>query len=265
MYSKFRLGQKYLNYYLSASSGKGHGIHSPFVYEFIREVLLDDRNFPAYFSVENLRKQLLRDRTRLTLKDYGAGSTQAETKCLTVAEIARRAAKPKKYGQLIYRVANHYKPKMMIELGSSLGLSTAYLSLANPASLVYTLEGSELIANYAENNFRKLALSNIRLVTGSFDDTLSGTLKKSGNIELAFIDGNHRENPTLAYFNQLLSHRAENAVFIFDDIHWSPGMERAWSRIKKDPGVLLTVDLFMLGLVFFNKDFKYKQDFTIRF
>jgi predicted O-methyltransferase YrrM len=265
VFSKIQLARKYLLYYLRASNGKGHGIHSPFVFDFIIHVLNDKKDYPAYPSVEQVRTQLLKDKTIIDIKDFGAGSNLSKGKRLSVAAITRNAAKPKKYSQLIYRIANYYKPNRIIELGSSLGLTTAYLSLANPEASVFTLEGSETVAGYAENNFRKLNLSNIRLIKGNFDETLGPVLKKTGNIDLAFIDGNHRKEPTLAYFNQLLPCVPENGVFIFDDIHWSPGMEMAWKEIKQHPEVLLTVDLFMMGLVFFNRDFKYKQEFTIRF
>jgi predicted O-methyltransferase YrrM len=265
VFSKIQLARKYFFYYLGASNGKGHGIHSPFVFDFIIHVLNDKEDYPAYKSVEQLRKRLLKDKTLIEIKDLGAGSNLSKTKRPTVAAVVKNAAKPKKYAQLIYRIANYYQPKKIIELGSSLGLSTAYLSLASPAASVFTLEGSETIADYAENNFRKLNLSNIRLIKGNFDETLGPVLEETGFVELAFIDGNHRKEPTLTYLNQLLQKAGDSCIFIFDDIHWSAGMEMAWNQIKQDPRVLLTVDLFVMGLVFFNKDFRYKQEFTIWF
>ena len=41
MYPTFTLIKKYFQYYVNASNGKGHGVHSPFVYQFIQEVLLN--------------------------------------------------------------------------------------------------------------------------------------------------------------------------------------------------------------------------------
>ena len=61
MYSKFQLGLKYLSYYFSASNSKGHGMHSPFVFEFITKVLNDKTKYEAYEQVENLRQQLAVD------------------------------------------------------------------------------------------------------------------------------------------------------------------------------------------------------------
>ncbi|MGZ5218861.1 MAG: SAM-dependent methyltransferase, partial [Chitinophagaceae bacterium] len=69
MYSPFKLAVKYLDYYLNASNSKGHGMHSPFVFEFITKVLNDKTDYPAYKLVENLRQQLVRDQTLLMVED----------------------------------------------------------------------------------------------------------------------------------------------------------------------------------------------------
>lgn len=265
MYSRCQLAKKYIRYYLTASNGKGHGVHSPFVYTFIKKVLNDKRHFAAYDQVEALRRQLLADNTQLEVEDFGAGSAINNTHQRPIARIARNAAKTRKFSQLLFRIAHHYQPTIVLELGTSLGISTAYMSLANPAARVITGEGSKAVAEQANNNFRQLTLRNIEQVTGNFDNTLPGILQQTPAIDLVFMDGNHRLEPTLRYFEQLLPHTTEYSIIIVDDIHWSEGMEQAWEQIKQHAAVTLTIDLFFIGLVFFRKDFKVKQHFTIRF
>src|SRR3954467_14153682 len=126
MYSRLQLARKYIRYYLTASNGKGHGVHSPFVYDFIRNVLNDKRAYPAYASVEGLRARLLGDQRVLEVEDLGAGSGVSKSRQRRVAEIARYAAKPAKLGRLLYRIASYYGCSTVVELGTSLGLSTAY-------------------------------------------------------------------------------------------------------------------------------------------
>lgn len=276
-HSRLRLARKYLRYYLSASNGKGHGIHSPFVFELVTKVLNDTRDYPDYARVEGLRGKLLRDARVLEIVDLGAGSsTAAESRPnhRSVADLARHAAKPRKWGQLLFRIARHYRPQKMLELGTSLGLSAAYLASGaselrgaqdGEGAKLLTIEGAPSVASMAAANFRSLGLENIELITGGFDDRLPGVLDRMGRIDLAFVDGNHRKEPTLRYFNLLMDRASPSAVLIFDDIHWSREMEEAWAAIKQDPRVLLTVDLFFIGLVFLRKEFKVKQDFIIRF
>jgi len=107
-------------------------------------------------------------------------------------------------------------------------------------------------------------LEQITSVVGNFDEKLEDVLKQAEPIDLAFVDGNHRLEPTLRYFHLLMSRRAPSSILIFDDIHWSAEMEEAWARIQDDPGVYMTIDLFFIGLVVLRDEFKVKQHFVIR-
>lgn len=265
MFSSWQLIKKYADYYLTASNGKGHGIHSPFVYDFVRHVLNDKRNFYAYGQVEALRNKLLHNEAVIAVEDFGAGSSISKTNQRSIASIARHAAKSKKWAQLLFRIVNYYQPATILELGTSLGISTAYMAMANPQGHIVTAEGSAAIAGEAGKNFQSLKLSTIQQVTGNFDDTLPGILASLPKLDLVFIDGNHRYEPTVRYFNQLLPSLHANSIVIFDDIHWSADMERAWNAVKENSAVQLSVDLFFIGLVFFSDQFKVKQHFTIRF
>jgi predicted O-methyltransferase YrrM len=265
MYSPLQLGARYLKYYLTASNGKGHGVHSPFVFEFITKVLNDDRHFYAYQSIENLRQLLLLDDRQLVIEDFGAGSRIKKSNTRKVRDIARSSLKPKKFGQLLFRIVDHYAPTTILELGTSLGVTTAYLASAKIGSAVITMEGAKAVAELAQANFNKLNLPNIRVVKGNFDETLPALLAETPMIDLAFIDGNHRYEPTVRYYRQLLPAVHEYSVLIFDDIHWSKEMEQAWEEIKTDPNVTISIDLFFIGLVFFRKENKVRQHFAIRF
>jgi len=265
LYSSLRLAAKYGRYYITASNGKGHGVHSPFVYDFIVHVLNDRRSFYAYSKIEDLRNRLLLDERILEVQDFGAGSVTGQTKNRSVAAITRSAAKSKKLAQLLFRIVNYYQPQTIVELGTSLGISAAYMAMGNIAAKLVSLEGAAAVAEVAKENFSSLHITGIETVIGNFDNTLSLALDKLDGIDMAFVDGNHRAAPTLRYFEWLLQKARRPAILVFDDIHWSADMEAAWDSIKKHPDVFLTVDLFFLGLVFLNDDFKVKQNFVIRF
>jgi predicted O-methyltransferase YrrM len=265
MYSSFQLAKKYFNYFIHSKNGKGHGIHSPFVFDFVTHVLNDNKKYECYKKIEPLRTHLLSNDTIINVEDFGAGSALMPFKKRKVNAIAKSSLKNKKFSQLLFRIAKYYKPQTILELGTSLGISTCYFACANKNSSVYTFEGSEEIAKIAGQNFNIAALQNINLIKGNFDETLLPALKKIGKVDLAFIDGNHRKAPTLSYFSELLKRSHKDSVFIFDDIHWSMEMEDAWKQIQQRDSVTLTIDLFFVGLVFFSTDFKVKQHFTIRF
>ena len=265
MYSPVVLAWKYLKYWLTAKNGKGHGIHSPFVYELVTNVLNDRGNYYCYEPVEALRRNMLARTDAVQVADLGAGSRKGTLSERKVADIARHALKPVKYGQLLFRLANYFKYKHIVELGTSLGITTCYLACSNHAAKVYTLEGVTGIAAIARQNFQHLGLNNVDLVEGNFDATLQHVLNKAGRLDMAYIDGNHRLEPTLRYFQQMKPFLHSKSMVVFDDIHWSAEMEQAWEKVQADPQVSLTIDLFFIGLVFFDTAFKAKQKVSIRF
>ena len=265
MYNRFQLAKKYIHYYATASNGMGHGIHSPFVFDFIKNVLNDKRTFYSYEKIESLRKRLLNDKTVLNVDDFGAGSAVSSTKERTISSIARNAAKSPKLSQLLFRIVNYYRPETVLELGTSLGISSAYMAAAAPTAKVITVEGASSVAKAAKDHHRLLQLNNIDLRTGNFDDLLPLVLQELNTVDLAFIDGNHRYGPTKKYFEQIFTKVSSRSILIFDDIHWSIEMENAWKFIKEHEAVKATIDLFFIGIVFFDDAFKSKQQFIIRF
>ncbi len=265
MYSKPRLAIKYLRYLFSASNGKGHGVHSPFVYGFIRNVL-KDRPEPDWFpKIEALRTKWLRSPDFISVTDLG-GKGDGSSIRRSVSGLAARSLSSRKFGRFLFRLARYYSSQHLLELGTSLGISGSYLlaGAGDKAKLV-SIEGSGEIAALARKTFDELNFKNVQVVTGDFELALPATLKKDFQPDLVFIDGNHRKFPLLAYFNLLLQQRPLPVVIVLHDIHWSNEMEEGWQTICSLPQVRLTVDLFSAGLVFFDDKFLIKQHFTIRF
>ncbi len=248
---------------MKAHKAEGHGIHSPFVFAFVQEVLNDPKMYDECEKIEDLRSELIKNRTAVPEKNLGANSRMSGTK--TVSSIAKNVAKPEKYAKLIYRVVKNYVPSTIIELGTSLGISTASLAFGNPDAQVISIEGNETVAELAEKNMHELGISNARIVKGYFEKTLSKILESVQTVDMVFFDGNHRYQPTIDYFKLCLTKKNNGSIFIFDDIHWSEEMEYAWEEIKANGEVMCTIDLFQMGFVFFRKEFLQKQHFIINF
>lgn len=253
---------QYLGYLRNAQNR--HGTHSPFVYALLDNVVYDRSQHPAYHRAEQVKARLLKDRSTITITDLGAGSVIRPTRERTIADIARNSAKPARYGRLLHRLAAHFRPNIMLELGTSLGISAIYQALGNPDGHLTTFEGCPQTAFAARKNITDASVNNVSIIEGNFDDTLVPWLDKIERLDYAFIDGNHRKEPTLRYFEHCLERSHEGTIMIFDDINWSPEMADAWQNIMAHPRVTVTLDLFHLGVVFFRKGQK-KQDFTIRY
>jgi len=246
------------------TSKSRHGTHSPFVYRLTDEVIYDFNVKTAYKSVELQRKKLLHDDSIVHVTDLGAGSHLNKNRSKKVSQIAKNALKSPALAQLIYRLAADTRPKSVIELGTCLGITTAYLSKACPEAEVITIEGCPETAKVAYQNFKDLELENTELQVGNFDVLLPGIIAQQERLDFVYVDGNHRKDATLNYFNWCLPKVHEGSLLIFDDIYWSKGMKEAWEEIKAHPEVTVTIDLFWIGLVYFRKG-QAKEHFKIKF
>lgn len=260
--SNLRIAISYIRY-LFCSQTK-NSIHSPFLYNLIISVFDDSTKYPEYTRIEKLKKALLKDNRLVTVTDFGAGSKVIQKTLRTVKDITRTSSKPVKIGRLLFRLSKHFQPKTILELGTSFGLSSAWLAAGSPEAKAYTIEGCPAIASIASENINKLNPGNISLIQGLFDEKLPGLLHSLNEVDFVFIDGNHRWKPTVSYFEQCLTKSVNETCFVIDDIHWSDEMEKAWQEIKDNKKVTMTVDLFFFGLVFVDQGLS-KQNLVLRF
>lgn len=251
----------FLKYYLKA--GNAHSIHSPFLFELYTKVYRDFSPNPDFERIEKLRSALKSDTRLIRVEDMGAGSRLNGSSERTVADIARKSLKSPFWCQFFYRLIRYYGYKNILELGTSLGVTASYLSLAAPDGKVWTVEGCGNTLKVARENFDQLHLQNIHAVNGNIDLCLKDVLEKTGSLDFVLFDANHRYQPTLDYFGQCYARAGENSVFVFDDIYWSAEMKKAWQEICADPRVSLSADFFHVGLVFFRKGVE-KQHFVLK-
>jgi predicted O-methyltransferase YrrM len=252
---------RYLQHYFTA--GTEHGLHSPFVFDLYSRTILPKKKYYVFDLIEDLRKELTNSNEKIEVQDFGAGSQVEKGNLRSVSSIVKYSEKSPELAQLIFKLVNHFQPEIIFDLGTSLGLTTIYESFAREEAQVYTFEGCPSTAKIAQQNFERLKRKNIKLIEGNIDQTLQAIVNQIQKIDFAFFDANHRLEPTLRYFNTCIEKAHEETVFIFDDIHWSDEMEQAWEKIKADERVMLTIDLFYVGLVFFRKG-QPKQDFLLK-
>uniref|UniRef100_UPI00404712DF O-methyltransferase n=2 Tax=Roseivirga sp. TaxID=1964215 RepID=UPI00404712DF len=241
----------YIKYWLL--SVDEHSLHSPFLYKFYTQVVKSKSNTQDPV-IEELRKQLLKNETTIEIEEMGAGSRVNSSNARKISEIAKHSATPTRFSLLLSRIIQQYDFKSIVELGTSLGLNTAYLAKSNKEVKVTTFEGNGAIAELANQHFEQLGLKNIALVHGNIDQTLEDWLETATNIDLAYLDANHRYEPTIRYFSLLLPKMNQQGIIILDDIHWSKEMNLAWHELKNHPQVSLSIDLFEGGILFLNTE-----------
>lgn len=266
--------KSWLKHHITAWNTGGEGVHSPYLFEWVRMVMSDKHAYYMWHEIESVREEMLQDPRVVEFVDYGSAkrrmSTSKEQDCFLqecrcgdearderhVKDIARGSLARKKYAQMMYRLVNWLgegKGLNIIELGTSLGVTTAYLAAADSRNKVVSYEGCAAVAEIAEENWRKLGLKNVECRVGEITE---GILQVIDNqVDVAFVDANHTYASTCAYFNMLAEKVHEKSVIIVDDIHHSEEMERAWKEICADTRVTSTMDLYQMGLVFFDQHY----------
>ena len=246
-----------------------HGVHSPFVFDLVTKCFYDNTKYSEYETLKSYRKSLLENKNTIEVTDFGAGSRVFKSNVREISKIAQTAGITSKNAELLFRIVRHFQPKSILEIGTSLGLATSALSLANENTKIITLEGCPNTQKQAQEQLQvqNSNFKNINFVNTKFEDFFENLKLETLNLkpqifDLVYFDGNHSKKATLEYFEALLPTISNDSVWIFDDIHWSADMEEAWEIIKNHPKVSVTIDTFQWGIVFFRTE-QEKEHFII--
>jgi len=245
----------YLWHLVRATNSGGHGVHSPFLFDFIRNVVMEKHPFYCFESIEKQRDALTGNTTLIELNDFGTGHRHQRR----IGEIARVALKPARQAQLLFRICARYQFKNILELGTCLGITTLYLSAVDSTLRCTSVEGSEALSEIARRQLALNGRSNTQIITLNLDTGLLALLEKSGIQDLIFIDANHRYEAVTDYFAHCINFIHDNSIIVIDDPYWSEGMTRAWNEIKLHPRVKASIDLYHMGILFFNPAYANKQ------
>lgn len=239
--------------------------HSPYLFQLFIYCFNESNHFPLFGPIEQERQRLIQSEDRIVRQDFGAGSsTMKNTVDQRVGDIATQALSLPWQCRFMSRLAAFTGTKAILELGTSLGISTAYLSAGAPEASIKTIEGDPAVAAQAQMVFEHLALTNIRQEVNTFEKYLIQAQQQSEFYDLVFLDGNHRSEALLSYFDKLLPCFRDSTIVIVDDIYWSDDMTHGWEKLRHRPEVTQSVDLYHFGLLFLNPDFMDKVHHKVR-
>jgi predicted O-methyltransferase YrrM len=241
--------------HLIVARRRGHGVHSPCAYQLCEEVFYNQNPYYDFEKLDRIRQALLRNSSTIEIEDHGAGSRTMKGKKRAISDIAANGISSRKQSEILYRLCTFLGCRNILELGTSIGLNSLYLALANKNSNVISIEGSSELAEFATELAKINNAPNLKIINSKFDQALPKILAEN-IFDLVYIDGNHTYEATINYFNQLLFSRNNNSVFVFDDIYWSGEMMKAWNDIKSHSSVKLSIDTFYSGMVFFREEIK---------
>lgn len=228
---------------------------------------IDEDEAPHIAAIEARRAELEACEDEITYLDFGAATKYAEQtaeemyqgveRTRSLGAMSRRSSKPYRGALLLLKLLRRFRPDRCLELGSGVGMTAAYqaaaLELNNKGRLI-TLEGPATIAAVAEATVASLGHGRVTVQAGRWQDTLADVLEVSRPIDIAFVDGHHDRDASIAYFEAILPALSDGAVFILDDIRWSQGMLEAWTAVSAHPRVEVSIDLVDTGIIYVVND-----------
>ncbi len=243
------------------------GIHSPFLYDLAENCLFADERLDVFDELESLRYSLRSDRRSLQVLDHGIGSRlgavrpkanankpkEPNKRSTTLGSQAGKALLNPKYSRLLFRLSSYFAPGRIIELGTSFGMSAAYLALGQPQTSLDTIEACPETADVARKVLKKAGAGHVQVHTGTFRQILPALMKTGDPVDMVFLDGDHSYPGVMDNMEVLLPSLHNDSVVILDDIRWTPQMWRAWQAVSALPATTLKVDLGRMGLVFFRR------------
>lgn len=232
---------KYIEHLLYIRHRKGHGIHSPYLFEFVNRVLFNCEGIelPSYIAKEHARLR-------------------------AINPFVKRSSVNRKYGFLLFRITRWFHPEMIVELGTGVGISTIYLASGSPESPLHSIEGNRERAELAEQLIKQCCPGPVSVYVGGMEKKLGDLITLLPGRFVAFVDGNHHYEPTVAYVEKLIERAGDEAIIVMDDIYWSKGMQRAWKDLILRNEVRASIDLFHMGILLIGKELQ-KKNFKINF
>ncbi|MDO4757332.1 MAG: SAM-dependent methyltransferase [Parabacteroides sp.] len=240
---------------------KGFGVHSPFVFNLITKVIEERSSYYSFDDIELIRKQLLYREEQIS---YADRRKQGVKRSRTIGQIVRQEGIKPKQGALLFRLTNYFQSKQILQIGSSMGLSTLYLSSYASDLNCVVLENVPEFATISRIVFEKAARNPIDLRIGSYKELLPNALEKMEKLDFVFFNTLYEQQNNHFLFEACLSRVHDQTVFVFDGIKESRKMREFWRSVCEHPKVTVTIDLYSMGIAFFNKKL-HKRDYIVYF
>lgn len=249
---------EYIKYILNAKGR--HGIHSPYVFEFVDVCLRQKIEKKDLQLFSNLYKSLQQNKTSITIEDFGVGSKKMNNQ-RKVAQLLKTSSSKGKFGKLLYQLAKHHQFNNSLELGTSIGIGALHLAKGNPAGKVLTVEACAATREIALANINTLNCSNIESVKSTFLDFFKNY--KGEKFDLIYIDGHHDGTALLNYMELAEPFSHNETIYLLDDIRWSDSMFNAWNQLKADDRFHVTIDFFRIGMLV-KRPYQLKENFIVK-
>ena len=234
---------------------KGHGVHSPFAYNFITNVIEEKLPYYIFEDIEKQRAELLACKDIIEFV-----SPKSSIKKKTIAEITSRETQSDKYGALLFRLVNFLQSKTVLQIGASTGIMSLYLASPRKDMQCIVLEDRAELVPVIKKQCSSLHINNVLIKTGEYLNSLEKILHKYDYFDVVFI--NTIRNPELT--RKILEKQIKTKLLIVDNIRKDKKSKALWQMVMDNPHARITIDLYYLGIALFEEKF-YKKHYKAHF
>lgn len=225
LYKKVRLPKRLL---YKVRHHRGHGVHSPFVFNLINKVIEEKSPYYAYLDIRR-----------------------------EVNKIITPSLYVQKQNLLAFRLVNYFNAFNILELGSKFGVNTLSMLTFSKQAHCYCYEPDiqkKEIAEKILNNY----LSQVTFLNSPFD------IKVNALFDAIFIDLKHNSCIAKDNFDQVLALCSEKTFLFVDGIRENEKLNQIWSCLSDNERRTAKLDFFHFGILFFNKQVS-RWDYQISF
>jgi predicted O-methyltransferase YrrM len=232
-----------------------HSLHSPYVYAW----------YTSISSKHHARTKHREDRLFLS-KNWGTKILEYNgTRPKKIDSILANEVLPPAWLSMLVQTGTFIGAKKILELGTSIGITTSSLATIPTAALVVTFEKDPNLVEISKDLFLSRASGSIvKVCSGDINSTLLPYLAAMDGepLDLVFVDANHQKAPTLEYVKVLEPYLNSVSWVILDDINHSQEMQDAWKQLRTLNTFDATIDLYRFGILIKNPNLQ-KTHYTL--
>ncbi len=163
---------------------------------------------------------------------------------------------PQQYTKLLFRLINYIQPESILEVAAENAVTSLYLATPHSKIPVNCLTShTAAIQKQLEAAQKHIAVKNISILPSKEIDIEENFVKhaKQHNFVVCHIPLYHLKEQTL---NQVIANRNSNNILIFKDLYRTTQSRTIWKRITTKPEAMISIDLFHIGILMFQKNKK---------
>jgi len=252
---KFRIIRRII-YLKRARHRRGHGIHSPFLFRLITEVVENRSKLPEYKIFKDLKGNAMNILEDSSEPSLSAVYHQFNLPPANPHRLYRKVEMPLRYAKVVFRLLREFKPLSVINYGPTLGANLALLAMANKDCLVYQYINDAAYEQISNDLLKYQTISNVRFFNES----------NIPSDNPSFLIINYPFNPAVSseVVQKRLELHGDDDVMIIRGIHESKTMQAIWQEMIDSESVRVSLDLFEIGIALFRKGLQ-KENFIQRF